>query len=162
MPGHRIPREEGRLTFLGRCSLKTYERGRLRGVHFLTGRNGEREGEWGRGAQGNLIYLQFNKKMEPDCDVKLNQNQLSKIKARQLYLPFFLFLVLVLSSSCHLYLLFLHVCVPRKQVRRDLLVCAKKKKCSRLFPTVKHTRDSRIKGRKEKKRKRKKRPQMIG
>lgn len=106
VPGHRIPREEGRLTFLGRCSVRTYERGRLRGVHFLTGGNGEREGAWGREAQGNLIYLQFNKKMEPDCDVKLNQNQLSKIKARQLYLPFFLFPVLVLSLSRHLYLLF--------------------------------------------------------
>lgn len=106
VPGHRIPREEGRLTFLGRCSVKTYKRGRLRGVHFLTGRNGEREGAWGRGGQGNLIYLQFNKKMEPDCDVKLNQHQLRRIKALQLYLPFFLFPVLVLSSSRHLYLFF--------------------------------------------------------
>lgn len=41
VPGQRIPREEGRLTFLARCSVKTYERGRLRGVHLLTGRNGE-------------------------------------------------------------------------------------------------------------------------
>lgn len=41
MPGHCIPREEGRLTFLGCCSMKTYEGGSLRGVHLLTGCNGE-------------------------------------------------------------------------------------------------------------------------
>lgn len=58
VPGHRIPREEGRLTFLGRCSVKTFERGRLWGVHLLTGCNGEQ----GEGGKENLIYSKFNKK----------------------------------------------------------------------------------------------------
>lgn len=57
VPGHRIPREEGRLTFLGLCSVKTYERGRLRGVHFLTGRNGEREVGVGVGGAGKSDLL---------------------------------------------------------------------------------------------------------
>lgn len=44
VPGHCIPREEGRLTFLGCYSMesrKSYERAGLRGVHLLTGCNGE-------------------------------------------------------------------------------------------------------------------------
>lgn len=41
MPGHCIPREERRLTFLGRGCMKNYERGSVRGVPLLTGCNGE-------------------------------------------------------------------------------------------------------------------------
>lgn len=41
MPGHCIPREEERLTFLGCYSMESYERGGPRGVHLLTGCNGE-------------------------------------------------------------------------------------------------------------------------
>lgn len=43
VPGHCIPSEEGRLTFLGCYSMESYERGGPRGVHLLTGRNGEEE-----------------------------------------------------------------------------------------------------------------------
>lgn len=41
VPGRCIPGEERRLTFLGYCSMESYERGGPSGVHLLTGCNGE-------------------------------------------------------------------------------------------------------------------------
>lgn len=51
VPGHCIPKEERGLTFLGSCSMKSCERGSLRGLNLLTGYNGE---------QGRKFLSQFN------------------------------------------------------------------------------------------------------